>query len=493
MNKFRPIKAVAAFHCHRYGITLIWTVIFLLLFILLVGLVIDTARVYLASHQLQNASDAAALAGARIVRIYPRRDAREQARYISSKNSAQGDSVILDLNTDNADPNGDIILGHYYPNINPSLSSFVPTVPTDDEGSPKPNAVKVVAKRTEATHGPIPLVFGPLAKVNAANVSRDAIALATGGLGAGLIILSEDPGEKPAALTFGGNPEVYINSGSIQVNNPWQDWDNPINLGGSGVIVHADEINVVNKRDSTNGYIFDSATRLKVTTDQPRIPDPYADMPAPYPNPGQLPNYGSVETHITGNTVVTFQPGYYPQGFQIAGGNVTFKPGVYAVGGGNNGQSGLVINGGKVCAKRVMFYITTSTNGKYGQVKITGSDSDPIIITEIDSNDPGTDCNDNPLTYTQDISYLEQYNGMAIFQDRTNTADADIIGGNALNIKGTIYFPNNHVKLSGTSGSFGIQVIAHTMTIGSTGSNAKLIINYDGRNRTPASRSYLVK
>jgi len=483
MNKFRPIKAVAAFHWHRYGIALIWTAIFLLLFILLVGLTLDTAKVYLASHQLQNATDAAALAGARIVRIN-QSAARQQTQFIGGQNSTQGDSVILDLNTDNADPNGDIILGHYYP----SIGSFVPTKPTDKYGYPRPNAVKVVAKRTEATHGPIPLVFGPLVKVNAANVSRDAIALATGGLGAGLIILSEDPGEKPAALTFGGNPEVYINSGSIQVNNPWQDWDNPINLGGSGVIVHADEINVVNKRDSTNGYIFDSATGLKVTTDQPRIPDPYANLPAPYPSPGQLPNYGSVETHITGNTVVTFQPGYYPQGFQIAGGNVTFKPGVYAVGGGHNCQSGLVINGGRVCAKRVMFYIT-----ECGKVKITGSDSDPIIITEIDSNDPGTDCNDNPLTYTQDLSYLEQYNGMAIFQDRTNTADADIIGGNALNIKGTIYFPNNHVKLSGSSGSFGIQVIAHTMTIGSTGSNTKLIINYDGRNRTPASRSYLVK
>jgi len=352
-----------------------------------------------------------------------------------------------------------------------------------------------VAKRTEATHGPIPLVFGPLAKVNAANVSRDAIALATGGLGAGLIVLSEEQypqsGGLKAALSFNGQPEVYVVNGSIQVNNFS---GNPIDKGGGGtqVIVHADEFNTVSKTDSTGGYIFDPATGLKVTTDQPKIPDPYANMPAPYPNPGQLPDYSSVATHITGSTVVTFQPGYYPQGFEITGGDVKFKPGVYAVGGGNNCQSGLVINGGKVCAKRVMFYVTGC-----GKVKITGNDTDPVIITEIDSNDPGNDCNDNPISYSQDLSYLEQYNGMAIFQDRTNEADADITGGNALNIQGTIYFPHNNVRLTGTSGSFGIQVIAYTIEIGSTGGGhsapTRLYINYDGRNRTPASRSYLVK
>jgi len=44
---------------------------------------------------------------------------------------------------------------------------------------------------------------------------------------------------------------------------------------------------------------------------------------------------------------------------------------------------------------------------------------------------------------------------------------AKIIGTSLMDIDGTIYFPNNNVQLTGGSGNFGIQVIAHTIDIGS--------------------------
>jgi hypothetical protein len=265
------------------------------------------------------------------------------------------------------------------------------------------------------------------------------------------------------------------------------DPEDPVGLGGSGVKVSADEFNVVSKTDSTNGYIFDPATGLRVTTDQPKIEDPYRDLLAPVPDLAN-PKNGDIPT---GGTPVTFEAGYYPDGIGkiSAGDNVTFKPGVYWVGH-KNPSKGLEIEGGHVCAKRVMFYIAPGA-----AVKITGGGSDPnIIITEVNNVNPGIGCDGNTITYSQGNSYVADYNGISLFQSRTNFNDADVGGGNGLNIQGTLYFPKNHVKLSGGSGSFGIEVVAWTLTIDGTGpGNKKLLINYDGRNRIPANKSYLVK
>jgi len=79
---------------------------------------------------------------------------------------------------------------------------------------------------------------------------------------------------------------------------------------------------------------------------------------------------------------------------------------------------------------------------------------------------------------------------MAIFQSRTNYNDASVDGGTEdFNVRGTLYFPRNHVKLIGGSDSLGIEVVAWTLTIGG---NGPLRINYDGRNKTVPHRSYLV-
>jgi hypothetical protein len=465
------------------GIALVWSAIMLIVLLLITGLSIDGARVYLAANQLHNAADAAALAGARTVRVdnsVNYYDSRYQAQYIGGKNKAMGDFVSLNLNTGN-DPCDDIVIGRY--------SFTTGFTYTKSDGNPKPNAMKVVARRKdEFGHQPLPLIFGAIAHIDTANIKRYAIAQAQGGLGAGLLVLSDVPADAPS-LNFNGGPEVDVIDGSIQVNmiNP----SDPVGLGGSGVKVSADEFNAVSKTDSTIGhtgpYVFDQATGLTLTTGQPTIPDPYRNVPAPVPdlaNPkvGDIPN---------GGVPVTFEPGYYQTGFKkiSTGDNVTFKPGIYWVGH-NNQNVGLEIVGGHVCAKRVMFYIAPGA-----AVKITGGGNDPnITITEINDVDPGIGCDGNTITYSQGFAYVTPYKGMSIFQSRSNYNDADVGGGNGLNIQGTIYFPKNHVKLSGGSGSLGIEVVAWTMTIDGTGpGNKKLLISYDGRNRTPAGHAYLVE
>ncbi len=77
---------------------------------------------------------------------------------------------------------GDVVVGRY----NRLTRTFTPTTEI-------PNALKVVARRTEdSLGGPVSLNFGPIANVDTVNISRLAIAIATGGTGAGLIALARN-------------------------------------------------------------------------------------------------------------------------------------------------------------------------------------------------------------------------------------------------------------------------------------------------------------
>ena len=67
---------------------------------------------------------------------------------------------------------------------------------------------------------------------------------------------------------------------------------------------------------------------------------------------------------------------------------------------------------------------------------------------------------------------------------------AKIEGDSGLDIEGTLYFPNNLVDLGGGGYAVGNQLIAASLNIHTSGA---LIINYDGRNRAPGSRSFLVE
>ena len=85
---------------------------------------------------------------------------------------------------------------------------------------------------------------------------------------------------------------------------------------------------------------------------------------------------------------------------------------------------------------------------------------------------------------------LGLYEGMSIFQDRENTNDARIVGTNLMDLEGTLYFPKNHADLTGTGAGFGNQLIAWSMEVSGTG---QILINYDGRYKSPGNKSYLVE
>jgi Flp pilus assembly protein TadG len=453
-------------HSMRNGVVCVWVVVVLLLLVTTVGLALDMGKVILVANQLQNAADAAALAGARIVKV-SQDQARQNAINMALENYADGQSVQLASNPSN-NPDGDIVVGRY----DLKTHIFTPTT------AAIANALKVVVRRSGGSlGGPVALNFGSLFNVSTCNMSRYAIAVATGGTGAGLIALAPDG----IGLLLNGNPSLIVNDGAIVVDSAAY---NAVRIIGNPEF-DALELDVTGEVDVAGGFEFDPNFPVETgvpPSPDPLCPDPPGDcLPEPEwdsdydlsPSPGQA-------LKITGGTR-ELQPGYYSGGLRISGGNITFKPGIYILDGRSTGQkAGLVVGGNaNICAKGVMFYIVGN-----GVVDLAGTGS--IVVTPIryDSNDF---C-DSSYSYPAGIDYV--YEELGIFQSRSNTNDARIVGTSLLNLDGTLYFPSNHVDLSGTGDGFGDQLIARTVEISGT---ADMTIMYDGRNRSPANKSYLVE
>jgi len=411
----------------RRGIAYIWAAIFLIIFILLAGLSFDAARAFVAAHQLQNAADAAALAGACLVRV-SEPNARQKAIDIAYENFVIGARVRLDKNEDNADPdNGDIIVGIY----DRSSKTFIPTT-TD------PNAVKVIAKRTEdSLNGSLPLIFGPIAGVNDVDITRSAIAVSIGTTGAGLITL-----DKCCGLTTDGT-KVSLdvnNDGAIQINADGH-CSKYVKFASCPDITAA-AFNVVDI-SFTDVCLNDADFPDGVNAGVPRIEDPLCPG-----GPGSLPCLPepSAGIHHTGLTIKN-------------GETLTLEPGVHIIDGGL-----IVNNGGTLIANNVMLFIQTGILDVKGQIIITPPES-------------GT------------------YEGVAIFQSRSNPEEASIgssSGSSGIYVEGTLYFPNNTLSVTSNDATtlVGNQLIVGCLELIG---NSSFIINYDGRNPVPALKSFLVR
>ena len=456
--------------CGRYrGISLLWTTIVIFSLVLIVGVMLDMAKCFLAAHQLQNAADAAALAGAQLVKT-DHTGATNQAYALGGAN------YYVDGSSVNLNKSSDIILGNYYPQItDPDIQKFYPISGPNDFA----NAVKVVARCDGTSNPAINLNFGPIAGVSTANVSRYAIATSVGGLGAGILALGEDacPG-----ILFRGTQTtdvtIGVEEGLIHVNS---DCDCAVEVKGQTNEIKTGELNINGEYcTSPPGYEFG----FPVYEDQGIMDDPlgcYPDYGCIFPqldadevndlspSPGEywIPDSNSAENVLS--------PGYYSGGINIHNGNVRFEPGIYILDGeiedNINAKGGLKIDGGTINGtgdEGVMFYILG------GSVDIGGN---PVInLTE--------------LVPWVDDGVTKDYEGMIIYQDPDNTTPARIIGTSNMNMIGTLYFPFNFVELGGTGDGFGSQIIANSLEIYGAGI---LGIAFDGRYNNSTLRVFLVE
>ncbi len=451
----------------RRGVALIWAAIMSLVLIGFVGLAMDVSIMVLSGNQLQDTADAAALAGALLVRDTVD-GARTLAVTTALANNVLKTPVQLDRNDANA-AEGDIVVGYY-----DRRSQLF-----DPERAPL-NAVRVAARRTDGSlNGSLPLAFGPVLGVNSVNVARDAIAMVGGGTGAGLITLNK---YEPCSLSISGNVTLNVSDisdpanpqpGTIQVNSGHTQ---AACVNGNPDVISA-EININGGTDGGfaragyEGYLNEYCNCT--------IEDPLAGIPAPTLfGPTQPP------VSISGNTkeTVDLLPGYYPGGIAMNNNNASIRcaPGLYVVDG-----VGLDIRGGNFLAEGVMFYVIDSTPGSNPKSHVYLGGNGTIVMSGIDPQ---------RYVYPPEVTI---YEGITIFQARTsdhggiygNTNEATIIGTSTMDLDGTFYFPENHLKLSGTADSVGNQLIVDSLTVSG---NGVININYDGRNPAPGGRVFLV-
>jgi len=420
----------------HYGIAMAWMIIFMVLFVAIIGLATDTARIWLVAHKLQNAADGAAMAAAQLVK-FDQEGARQAAINLASTVQIGEDPVQLNYNGSN-DPEGDIVFGRY----DRDTHTFTPNLDYT-------NAVKIVARRTETSlGGPVSLIFGSLFGVGESNVSRYAIAINAGVTGAGLIALDRNA---ECALNVWGNAILDVKGGDIQVNSASE---SGACFQGS-VTIETPQLNVKGNVKIQGG----ANVTGDIVPNHPQILDPLKDLP-------DL-SYDTSDDWGVINTAGTYSPGYYSGGINLTGNDVVnLEPGIYILDG-----IGLNIGGGtNFIAEGVMFYLVGAGAveiGGTGLVRVTPPDPDVHTF-------PGADI----------------YESVSFFQARDNLNDALIIGTSNLDLQGTIYFPSNHLSLGGTGDGFGNQLIVNTIDIFGDGEKS---IEYDGRNPAPGTKSFIIE
>jgi hypothetical protein len=496
----------------RPGIALVWSAMVLFVMVLMVGLSIDWGKMVWNVHEMQNAADAAALAGAQVVKgdYTPGHELTVTRTHdFAVKNWA--DQLPVTLRTtvqpagpDSDDPTVDIFLGRWITYDR----SFFATL----DG---PNAVKASVRRSTGLGNaapPLSLVFGPMAGTQTVDATRAAIAVCIDASSAGFLCLSstEAPG-----LDMRGTAELHVAAGGIQVNSKGEpakgngNNDEPGAAIGNEVTIDCGYLNVVGLVDPEPG----DKQWVGTFTDKNGTYHPFSVFEgtppvSPVDDPVATVMHTQGDLYVDGSrllvpellgtvfptrqakgagaisTTCSLAPGYYPYGIQLTKSNQTIMldptldpgvPPIYIFGGAGGNNCGLYVTGGNLIGNGVTCYVTKSYGfgDKEGVISLTGNGI--IHLTS-----PGD------LSTTDSIG-VDGRTGIALWQDptmidsKTGTApEAHLNGGGDLQIKGTIYLPDPvPVRLEGNLGECGNQVICGTARLEGT---AAVSVNYDGRN-----------
>jgi len=183
---------------NKKGFAVVYIALMIVVLVAFVGLAVDLGYMYVAKGQLQNAADAAALAGA--TQLSDATKVRTEAKKFALANKAAGDDVVI---TD-----ADIELGNWNAALTPKFSTTRP--------APAPiNAVRVVARRnvagaTAANQGQVALFFGNVINWGTMGTVAEAIATRPPRPAAGITLCND-------SCSFAGQNDVtfYFNEADI--------------------------------------------------------------------------------------------------------------------------------------------------------------------------------------------------------------------------------------------------------------------------------------
>jgi Flp pilus assembly protein TadG len=177
---------------NRRGAIVVLTAVLLVVLLAIVALAVDLGYIMVVHAQLQNAADAAAMAGASqllepsALQGVPSQtaamntamtNARTQAQAFALQNYGGGVALALDPNTSNT-PSGDIVCG-YISNPADRTQVLAPTVPGSQVF---PNSVQVRVHRDRVRNGSLALFFAPVLGINVWDLQATATATYQGGV-----------------------------------------------------------------------------------------------------------------------------------------------------------------------------------------------------------------------------------------------------------------------------------------------------------------------
>jgi hypothetical protein len=167
-------------------------------------------------------------------------------------------------------------------------------------------------------------------------------------------------------------------------------------------------------------------------TGQASISDPLSGLPAPTFSGCDFTNYS-----VSGNATLTH--GVYCGGVHITGsGTITMGPGIYVMNGGGFSSGGSA----SINATHVMIYNTATAGQTIGAVQITGSG-----------------------TLTMSAPNTGVYEGILIFQDRSQTIAGQVSGSDTSVVTGSLYFADANLTYTGTTAAQYTALVADTITM----------------------------
>ena len=449
----------------------------LVLICMIAALVFDVGQNLLDRRAEQNASDAAALAGARHIKGVG-------YGYHAGCSASHAGLLAVEAACEVAADNGFIdgqderTVRVDIPPVYPSTKAGFPGHIEVTIGNTRPSFFMGVVGITQQRTG----AFGVATNDSDIPLPYSLLALNDG---CGLNKITGEVGS------------MVSTNGTVQIDSSCSTNPGALFLSGNGVLTapECDVVGLIVEQGGADNRCTTAPTGVLVSGDplrnlaSPAIPAlptsvvPLDGGPIPSGCPGGGPGAATAATPavcsfskptMNGMTYRIF-PGLYPGGIEVTRATVYMDPGIYWIGGGgvtvkSTGPAGVF---GRLISKAsgddtgttptggVLIYNSKLPTSPYGPISLNGGDGSTLALRPIQTT---------------------IYKGMVIFVDRAaglKSNDIDLNGGGSnLDVSGTIYAPTGEVKLNGSeSDAASAQVICWNFIV--NGSGAAFTIDYD--------------
>ncbi|MFN6105482.1 MAG: pilus assembly protein TadG-related protein [Planctomycetaceae bacterium] len=447
MQRHRPCSVSPA---SRQGTVLVLTSVGLVAMVGMMFLVFETGRAMAKVRQVQNASDASALAAAQIL-------VRRQSNSLAT---ATANQYVTEFN---------------------DLSGATVTVSMPPTSGPYAGRLGYAESKVRCDSA-TPLLRS-MGIANSANLTSRAVAGYRSVAAADLVIALDR--QATPGLNCVGNGQLIIDGGCITNSQGWGVDENGGNVDGyangyagnigSNGSFKGRSFKIcggVNNPAGFQPYIAGGDSPLKCRAGL--YPDPLINLPTPTVATGVVNiDRGRIRVSSTSYTG-TFNPGIYSE-INVSGGTVTLNPGIYVINGGE-----LKVTGGTFRAQGVMFYITTNDyDPNTGLPDANDRESAPL---RSGAQRGGASVTSDATLHALSLPSSNPgsiFNGVLVYLRRANDMPVAVAGNaTAGQVTGTIYAKWSQLTLTG-QGVFNTQFVVGNVKWSGNGNMTIMASGYD--------------